>query len=66
VTNTFTSEEQAWIARDAALRDEARAIALETGRDEHDIYRTLKQMLRTPSERLRLGLAHARLHPKYR
>jgi hypothetical protein len=32
-----------------------------TGRDEDDLYRTLRQLERTPSERLELGLRHGRL-----
>jgi hypothetical protein len=57
---------RAWVLRDDALRARARDLAIKLGRDEEGIYRTLKNLQRSPSERLRLGLRHARLHPDYR
>jgi hypothetical protein len=66
-TDASTEEElQAWVRRDDALRERARILAAKLGRDEEGIYRTLKNLQRTPSERLRLGLRHARLHPDRR
>jgi hypothetical protein len=66
-TDASTEEElQAWVHRDDALRERARVLAAKLGRDEEGIYRTLKNLQRTPSERLRLGLRHARLHPDRR
>ncbi len=62
----LSPEEHAWLSADQRLRDEARALADKLGRDPDDIYRALRQLRRTPAERLRLGLRHARLHPKYR
>ena len=53
--------ERAWIEHDDALRARAREIAASTGRDPEDIYKTLKQLERTPTARLELGLRHARL-----
>ena len=53
--------EREWIEHDDALRRRARELARTTGRDEDDLYRTLRHLERTPSERLELGLRHARL-----
>lgn len=50
-----------WVENDDALRARARALAAQTGRDPEDLYRTLRQLARTPSARLELGLRHARL-----
>lgn len=61
-----TADEQAWIDRDDALRSRAKEIAAAHGRDADDIYHALIQLQRSPSERLGRGLAHARLHPKFR
>ena len=62
----LSPEESAWVERDQALRSEAARIAARIARDPEDIYRTLKQLARTPTERLRLGLRHGRLHPDRR
>ena len=61
-----TEDLRAWVQRDDALRARARVLAVRLGRDEEGIYRTLKNLLRSPSARLRLGLRHARLHPDHR
>jgi hypothetical protein len=55
------AEAQRWLEHDDALRARARALAAQTGRDAEDLYKTLKQLERTPSARLELGLRHARL-----
>jgi hypothetical protein len=55
-----------WVRRDDGLRARARHLAGTLGRDEEGIYRTLKNLQRSPSERLQLGLRHARLHPDRR
>jgi hypothetical protein len=57
---------QAWVQCDDALRARARDLAATLGRDEEGIYRTLKNLQRSPSARLNLGLRHARLHPDRR
>jgi hypothetical protein len=64
--NATEEDLQAWIQRDDALRARAGQLAAKLGRDEKGIYRTLKNFLRSPSARLRLGLRHARLHPDRR
>jgi hypothetical protein len=61
-----TEEGRAWMERDDALRARARVLAAKLGRDEEGIYRTLKNLERSPGERLRLGLRHGRLHPDHR
>ena len=43
-----------------ALRSRARALALELGLDEGDVFHQLQQLARSPAERLRMGLAHGR------
>ncbi len=60
------AELEAWVRRDDALRARAHALAIQLGRDEEGIFRTLKNFQRSPSERLRLGLRHGRLHPDHR
>ena len=67
-SNDDTSAEdlQTWVVRDDALRARAHRLAVELGRDEEGIYRTLKNIQRSPSARLRLGLRHARLDPDRR
>jgi hypothetical protein len=62
----ISPEERAWLEHDLVLRERAAKLSEATGRDAEDLYRTLKQLERTPGERLALGLRHARLHPKYR
>jgi len=58
---SWTEEERAWVARDLALRAQATELATELGRDPHDVYKTLRHLAKTPSERLALGLRHGRL-----
>jgi hypothetical protein len=55
-----------WVLKDDALRARAHDLAIKLGRDEEGIYRTLKNLQRSPGARLRLGLRHARLHPDHR
>ncbi len=57
----LTPEQRAWVQADLALRAQAREIAGRLQLDEGDVYHQLKQLRRTPSERLRQGLAHGRL-----
>jgi hypothetical protein len=46
---------------DDALRLQAREIASRTGRDAEDLYKTLRNLERSPSERLALGLNRGKL-----
>jgi hypothetical protein len=62
----FTAEEREWVERDDALRRRAAELAERLGRDPDDLYRALRQLQRTPAERLALGLRHGRLHPDKR
>jgi hypothetical protein len=59
----LTFEELAWVLRDNELGDRARAFAAKHGRDEESIYRTMKNLRRSPAERLGIGLMHGRLCP---
>src|SRR5690606_16278202 len=54
-------EQRAWVEADLALRTRARDLAARLGLDEGDVYHQLKQLRRSPSERLRMGLGHGRL-----
>jgi hypothetical protein len=47
-----------------AVRALARVLAFELSLDESDVYHQLQQLNRSPSARLRLGLAHGRLRPR--
>jgi hypothetical protein len=61
--DSLSSEEQAWIARDNAFRQRAKAIAEQNpGVDADGIYRVLRNLEKTPTERLRAALYHGRLH----
>ena len=62
----LSAAEEAWLEHDLALRRRARRLAERYHRDEQSLYRTLKNFERSPAERLRLGLWHARLHPERR
>lgn len=55
------SDHQRWLEHDDALRLQAQEIALRTGRDAEDLYKTLRNLERSPSERLALGLSRGRL-----
>jgi hypothetical protein len=60
----LTPGERAWLAADERLRERARQLAARLGLDEGDVYHQLKQLARTPTERLRRGLAHGRRRPR--
>ena len=62
----LSAKELAWVEADNSLRTRAAALASTSGRDADDLYRTLKNLARSPAERLRLGLRHGRLHPDRR
>lgn len=57
----LSAEQRAWVLADLALRSDANVLAAKLNLDAGDVYHQLKQLRRTPSERLRLGLAHGRL-----
>lgn len=57
----LSPELRAWISADEVLRTRASILAAELQLDEHDVYRVLKQLARSPRERLCRGLAHGRL-----
>ncbi|MBX3232850.1 MAG: hypothetical protein KIT84_42490 [Labilithrix sp.] len=57
----LTPEQERWLVEDERVRSEARALAASLALDPHDVYRVLKQLERSPAERLRRGLAHGRL-----
>lgn len=61
---TLTPAQLEMLEAELTLRDEARALALELGRDVGDIYHQLKQLRREPRERLRIGLALGRRRPQ--
>jgi hypothetical protein len=58
----LSADERAWLERDEALWRRAHAIvARHPQLDAGDVYHTLVNLQRSPSERLARGLAHARL-----
>ncbi|HEY2410453.1 MAG TPA: hypothetical protein VGM29_17090 [Polyangiaceae bacterium] len=57
-----TADEQAWLVRDEARWRRAHEIAAEQpGMDVSGVYRVLRNLEKTPSERLRAALQHGRL-----
>ena len=66
LSEQLTDEDQAWLAHDDELRRRASVLALELGRNAEDLYKTLRHLERTPSERLALGLRHGRLGRSHR
>ena len=59
---SLTPEERAWIVEDEKRWRRAYAIAAEhRGTDAGGIYRVLRNLEKTPTERLRAGLMHGRL-----
>ena len=63
----LTSEDRIWLVRDEARWRRAHEIASRDPRiDVNGVYRVLRNLEKTPSERLRDGLYHGRLrrvHP---
>jgi hypothetical protein len=58
----LTSEEQAWLEADERLWRRAHAIAARhPGMDVSGVYHVLRNLQRSPEERLSRGLAFARL-----
>lgn len=60
----LTPEQRAWVEGDLALRARANALAAQLDLDPSDVYHQLKQLARSPSERLRAGLAHSQLRQR--
>jgi hypothetical protein len=54
------AEQRRWLAKDLEQRARARDLAAKLGLDEGEVYHQLKQLQRSPAERLRTGLAHGR------
>lgn len=61
----LSAVERDWLEQDEALWREAHRLAERHPHlDVSGLYHTLVNLRRTPSERLRRGLAHARLRPR--
>ena len=60
----LTPEQRQWLEDDLQLRRRAARLADELLLDESDVYHQLKQLRRSPAERLRLGLGHGRSRPR--
>jgi hypothetical protein len=54
------AEQRRWLAEDLDRRALAQRLAAKLGLDEGEVYHQLKQLQRSPAERLRTGLAHGR------
>lgn len=61
---SLSDEHHAIAEATLALRAQAKVLARELGLDESDVFHQLQQLNRSPSARLRLGLAHGRLRPR--
>lgn len=58
----LTPEQRAWLVTDERRWQRARAIAARhPGMDFSGVYRVLRNLEKTPTERLRAGLMHGRL-----
>jgi hypothetical protein len=60
----LTPDQQRWLEDDLLLRRRAAQLAKELSLDESDVYHQLKQLRRSPIERLRIGLTHGRRRPR--
>jgi hypothetical protein len=64
----LTNEERAWVVRDEARWRRARDIAaLHSGMDACGVYHVLRNLEKSPTERLRAALHHGRVlgsHPR--
>lgn len=59
---SLTEEERAWLVRDELRWQRAYAIAARNpGVDANGVYRVLRNLEKTPAERLAAGLMHGRL-----
>lgn len=59
--NVLSREERAWLEADETLWQRAyRIVSRNPELDPSDVYHTLRNFLRSPSERLRRGLRHGR------
>ena len=58
----LTADEQAWLVRDEQRWQRAHRIAAQhPGMDAGGVYRVLRNLEKTPAERLRAALQHGRL-----
>jgi len=60
----LTLEQRQWLEDDMDLRQRAAELARELLLDESDVYHQFKQLRRSPTERLRLGLNLGRRRPQ--
>jgi hypothetical protein len=60
----LTAQQRQWLEDDLTLRRRAARLAKDLGLDDGEVYQQLKQLRRSPIERLRLGLAHGRRRPR--
>jgi hypothetical protein len=60
----LSPDQRAWAEHDLDLRDRADVIAARIGADGRDVYHLLRNLERSPSERLRRGLTHGRRRPR--
>jgi hypothetical protein len=62
----LTADEHSWIARDNLRWERAHAIATRFNVDVGGVYHVLRNLEKTPSQRLREGLRHGRLFRAHR
>ena len=56
----LSPDQQAWLIRDELMWQQAHEIALRENVDVSGVYHALRNLEKTPSERLRNGLRHGR------
>jgi hypothetical protein len=66
-SESLTDDERAWLVRDEKRWQRARIIAgLHPGMDPGGVYRVLRNLEKSPSERLSAALRHGRLFRAHR
>ena len=60
----LTPGQRAWAEHDLELRQRAEDIAFRIDADTRDVYHLLRNLERSPTERLRRGLTHGRRRPR--
>jgi hypothetical protein len=60
----LSPDERAWVERELTLRARARELAVRLELDVTDVHHQLKQLQRSPAERLKRGLALGNARPR--
>ena len=60
----LSPEQRQWAEHDLVLRERAETIGARIGADTRDVYHLLRNLERSPTERLRRGITHGRRRPR--